>query len=241
MELFKDISGQIQTNLSSNFYIRARYLFELYRSSYKVSKNKHNYIDIGCGSGVNSAVFGEEFDSVHCSDFSLADLKKCREYMRDKENFYYIAADAQYLPFKGECFDLVTAFSLIEHVPGQEKMLIEAFKILKKQGHLVLQFPNKHFFMELHTGIPFYCIIPDFLKRWILRQISYEGFIEIPEPEEVKAIIRGIDPTARVRVINVIYPGNLVPLRFRKLYSILKKTGIFKKIPFGWLIVCQKQ
>lgn len=240
MELLKNITCQIQANLSSKYYIRARYLFDLYSPLYAKLVNKNNYMDLGCGFGINSAVFGEEFRNVYCSDFSLTELGTCRENMMGKDNFYYIAADAQSLPFKNECFDLVTAFSLIEHVPGQEKMLSEAYRILKKKGDFVLQFPNKHFFMELHTGIPFYCLFPDFIKPWILEKISYAGFIKIPTPEHVKKIICEIDPSANVRVINVIYPDELVPARFKKVYSLLKKTGIFRKIPFGWLVIWEK-
>ncbi|HMB45140.1 MAG TPA: class I SAM-dependent methyltransferase [Candidatus Methanoperedens sp.] len=240
MELLKNISDQIQTNLTSNFHIRARYLHDLYRPLLEKVPNKNNYMDLGCGFGVNSAVFGEGFNIVYCSDLSMTELGICRKNMREKKNYHYIAADAQSLPFKNEYFDLVTAFSLIEHVPCQEKMLREAFRILKNQGQLVLQFPNKHFFMELHTGIPFFCLVPDFMKTWILEKKSYDGFLNIPTPEQVKDTIHVIDPSVNVRVVNVIYPDDLVPVNFKKVYSLLKKTGIFRKIPFGWLVICEK-
>lgn len=239
MELLKNISDQIRINLSSNLYTRAGYLYELYHP-FSGQLNKYNYIDLGCGFGINSAVFGEGFNKVHCSDFSITDLGTCRKNMHGKENYHYIAADAQSLPFRNERFDLVTAFSLIEHVPGQEKMLREALRILKKQGQLVLQFPNKHFFIELHTGIPFFCLIPDFMKNWVLEKKSYGGFLKIPTPEQVRKIIHAIDPSANIRVVNVIYPDELVPAGFKKVYSLLKKTGILKKIPFGWLLICEK-
>jgi ubiquinone/menaquinone biosynthesis C-methylase UbiE len=240
MEILKNLTGQIQTNLSSNFDIRARYLYSLYQSLSIKFKNKNNYIDIGCGSGINTAVFGNEFNQVFCSDFCRTDLIACREFMMRKDNVYYIAADAQSLPFKNGRFDLVTGFSLIEHVPEQEKMLNEAFRILKKNGQLILQFPNKYFFMELHTGIPFYWMVPDFMKPWILTKISYDGFLKIPTPAKIINIIRKIEPCAYIRVIEVIYPDELVPDRFKKVYSVLKKTGILGKIPFGWMVICEK-
>ena len=241
MELLKNISDQIQTNLTSNLYIRAKYLHDLYRPFLEKVPDKCNYIDLGCGFGANSAVFGEGFNNVHCSDLCMTDLAICRKYMWEKMNCHFMVADAQSLPFKNECFDLVTAFSWIEHVPYREKMLREAFRILKNQGQLVLQFPNKHFFMELHTGIPFFCLVPDFMKTWILKKRSYGGFLNIPTPQQVKDIIRVIDPSVNVRVVNVVYPDELVPVSFRKVYLMLKKTGIFNKIPFGWLLICEKR
>jgi len=240
MELLNKITDQIQTNLTSNFHVRARYLHNLYQSSSKKLLNKNNYVDIGCGFGSNSAVFGEEFDNVFCSDFSKSDLITCRKYMMRKERICYIAADAQSLPFKNEQFDLVTAFSLIEHIPGQEKMLSEALRILKKKGQLVLQFPNKYFFMELHSGIPFYCLVPDFMKQWILGKLSIDYFLKIPTTAMIKNTISKIEPTAHIKVSEVIYPDELIPYRFKKVYLVLKKTGIFRKIPFGWMIICEK-
>lgn len=240
MELLKNISDQIRTNLYSNLYVRAEYLHELYHP-FSGQLNRCNYVDLGCGFGINSTVFGKGFNNVHCSDFSMTDLGTARKYLKEKENYHYIAADAQSLPFKNESFDLVTAFSLIEHVQGQEKMLREALRILKKQGQLVLQFPNKHFFMELHTGIPFFCLVPDFMKNRVLEKKSYGGFLRIPTTGQVRKIIYEIDPSANVRVVNVIYPDELVPAGFKKVYSLLKKTGVLKKNPFGWLLICEKR
>ena len=240
MEFLRNIIYKIQSNLCHNYDIRARYLQNLYGQFSKKMIERMDYIDIGCGFGTNSAVFGEEYSNVFCSDFNRDGLVTCKEYMKHKENISYIAADAQILPFKNENFDLVTAFSLIEHVPDQEKMLSEAFRILRKKGNLVIQFPNKYFFMELHSGIPFYYIFPDFMKTWILKKLSINYLIKIPTTGQIKKTICNIEPHAQVRVIEVIYPDELVPYRLKKVYSILKKTGIFRKIPLGWMVICEK-
>ncbi len=240
MELLKNTTNQIQINLTSNLYIRAKYLYSLYQPLYKELLNKNDYLDIGCGYGVNSEVFGEKFDNIYCSDLSTPNLAKCNEYMNRNESVSYIAADAQRLPFKNEHFGMVTAFSLIEHIPDQEKMIQEALRVLKKDGQLVMQFPNKYFFMELHTGFPFYCLVPDIAKPWILKKLSYYGLINVPTPEQIKRIVGRIDTSVKVKVIKVVYPDELVPFRFRKVYYMLKKFGVFRFIPFGWLVICEK-
>ncbi|MGP8337573.1 MAG: class I SAM-dependent methyltransferase [Methanosarcinaceae archaeon] len=242
MKLVGKITDQIQTNHVSNLNVRANYLYDLYRLASTKLLNTNDYLDLGCGYGVNSEVFGKEFGNIYCSDLGNANLVKCKEYMSRSENVFYVAADARYLPFEDEHFDLVSAISLIEHVPDQEQMLREALRVLKKGGELVMQFPNRHFFMELHSGIPFYCLVPGFAKPWVSKKMGYSGLsgINIPSPKKVKMMIRGIDPSVRVKIVKVVYPVEVVPPRFRGVYSILKRMGVFRVVPFGWLLLCEK-
>jgi len=206
------------------------------------AKNKKFYLDMGCGYGINSEVFGERFDNLYCSDISKMNLVKCQKYMKRGNGVFYTSADAQSLPFKNERFDMVTAFSLIEHVPHQEKMVKEAMRILKKKGVFIMQFPNKHFFMELHTGFPLYCLIPDIARPWILKKFKYTDLLDInlPDPQQIKKMILKVDASSKVRTIKVVYPDELVPPRFKKVYSIIKRTGIFNHIPFGWIVLSKK-
>ncbi len=242
MKLLSGLTNTIHSTHTSNLAIRANYLYDLYRSESDELPGSHDYLDIGCGYGVNSEVFGEGLENIYCSDFNIANLVKCKEYMNRHENVFYLAADAQSLPFEGECFDLVTAFSLIEHVPDQEQMLREALRVLKKGGELVMQFPNRHFFMELHSGIPFYCLVPGFARPWVSKKLGYSGLseINIPSPKKVEKIVRTIDASVSVKVVKVVYPVEVVPPRFRAVYFILKKLGVFRVVPFGWLVVCNK-
>ena len=242
MKLLSGLTNTIHSTHTSNLAIRANYLYDLYRSESDELPGSHDYLDIGCGYGVNSEVFGEGFENIYCSDLGKVNLVRCREYMGRSENVFHIAADAQRLPFENEHFDLVTAISLIEHVPDQEQMLKEAFRVLKKGGELVMQFPNRYFFMELHSGIPFYCLVPDCLKPWFSKKMGYYELSEIyiPTPKQIKKIIEKIDAAINVKVIRVIYPSEIVPPKFRKIYHILEKVGIFRMVPFGWMIVCKK-
>ena len=242
MKLLSGLTKTIHSTHTSNLAIRANYLYDLYQSESDKLPGSHDYLDIGCGYGVNSEVFGKGLENIYCSDFNVVNLIKCKEYMNQHENVFYLAADAQSLPFKGERFDLVTAFSLIEHVPDQEQMLREALRVLKKGGELVMQFPNRHFFMELHSGIPFYCLVPGFARSWVSKKMGYSGLsgINIPSPKKVEEIVRKNNASLNVKVAKVVYPVEMVPPRFRAVYFILKKLGVFRLVPFGWLVICNK-
>lgn len=242
MKLLSGLTNTIHSTHTSNLAIRANYLYDLYRSESEGQLEGHDHLDIGCGYGVNSEVFGKGLENIYCSDFNVKNLIKCKEYMNLHENVFYLAADAQSLPFEGECFNLVTAFSLIEHVPDQEQMLREALRVLKKGGELVMQFPNRYFFMELHSGIPFYCLVPGFARPLVSKKLGYSGLsgINIPSPKKVEKIVRTIDASVSIKVVKVVYPIEVVPSKFQRIYSILKKIGVFRVVPFGWLVVCNK-
>lgn len=58
-----------------------------------------------------------------------------------------IVGDAQQLPLKNNCIDIVFSTQVIEHVPYPEKLIREAFRVLKPRGVLLLTGP---FYWPLH-------------------------------------------------------------------------------------------
>lgn len=58
-----------------------------------------------------------------------------------------VVGDAQLLPFKSNCADIVFSTQVIEHVPYPEKLVREAFRVLKPRGVLLLTGP---FYWPLH-------------------------------------------------------------------------------------------
>lgn len=53
-----------------------------------------------------------------------------------------VQADAEHLPFRGETFDLVTCFAVLEHLFDPGKALKEIYRVLKPGGVLVATTPN---------------------------------------------------------------------------------------------------
>lgn len=57
-------------------------------------------------------------------------------------NLKLVCADAHYLPFKDEVFDVVTMIELIEHLNKPDLALKETYRCLKNNGKLILSTPN---------------------------------------------------------------------------------------------------
>ena len=84
-----------------------------------------------------------------------------------------VIADAMQLPFDDATVDVVSSNSLIEHVPHPEKMFIEAFRVLRPGGLMLVKAP---LFLTLH-GFPndYTRLCPDYYEY-----LSKEsGFVEV--------------------------------------------------------------
>jgi ubiquinone/menaquinone biosynthesis C-methylase UbiE len=51
--------------------------------------------------------------------------------------------NSEILPFEDNSFDVVMSFDVFEHIPNSDKHLSEVFRVLKQNGHYLLQTPNK--------------------------------------------------------------------------------------------------
>jgi len=228
------IRQQIHDNHNGVLVDRAEYLYGLYDSRSIGGDTTESHLDIGCGKGVNSSIFGVEYEQTVCVDVSRSELDVC------SNDLIRVQASAATLPFVDSSFNLVTAISLIEHVENQSMLLSEAMRVLKPGGELVIQFPNRWFFMELHTGIPFYGYLPKWVSPYVADVFGCSGLrdIDIPNPKDVMKSIKRLHPNAGVKIKKVVYPIEIIPKRFRFLYSTINRMHGFKWFPFGWMIVC---
>jgi ubiquinone/menaquinone biosynthesis C-methylase UbiE len=94
-------------------------------------------LDIGCYKGDYSRFLAKKY-KTHCLGIDIS--TSCIEYSRkcDDYNNVYLVADAENIPFKNNVFDLVLASSVLEHVPDLHRCLVEAYRILKTGGKILI-------------------------------------------------------------------------------------------------------
>lgn len=103
--------------------------------------SRPSYLDIGCGDGsltikVASIIEALEIYGVDVDESALARAIE-RGITALKCNL-----DEEPLPFTNDSFDLITAFEVIEHLNNPQRMLREAFRVLKEGGIIVIETPN---------------------------------------------------------------------------------------------------
>jgi len=65
-------------------------------------------------------------------------LEKALAAAADMANVSFRDGDGRSLPFEGATFDIVTADSMLSHVPGAERAVEEAFRVLRPNGCLAV-------------------------------------------------------------------------------------------------------
>ncbi len=100
------------------------------------------FLDVGCGLGFFASRAGELGAKVYGIDIGEKLVKKSKQRYPDGK---FSVASAVELPYRDNTFDLVLCTEVIEHVNNQNKVISEIFRVLKKDGYLVLTTPNKVF------------------------------------------------------------------------------------------------
>lgn len=95
-------------------------------------------LEVGCGTGPVCRVLAEwpNVGEVVGIDPSEPLLEKARELASDIDGLSFQKADGQDLPFEDSSFDVVILHTILTHVPRQEEILAESFRVLRPNGWL---------------------------------------------------------------------------------------------------------
>ena len=189
-----------------------------YFSSFISKYDFDSLLDVGCGKGLlfNNIVRPNKFKFL-----VGVDLIKNR-----KGQYPHVVADATRLPFKNGAFSLVTALSLIEHIPKDERegFYKEAKRVIKREGIFVIQLPNRYFVIESHTYFPFFGFLPSSMHSFAYRG----GYVAVPS---FKVVIRALKKY-QFEICNVEkYEAPFLPFT-----GFLSKIGLFRLFPMGYII-----
>jgi SAM-dependent methyltransferase len=84
-------------------------------------------LDIGCGKNRLLQVYNNNGIGVDVYDYGGGAL---------------IVKDCSRLPFRNESFDTVTFLACLNHIPNREKVLEEAYRVLKRNGRIIATMIN---------------------------------------------------------------------------------------------------
>ena len=110
------------------------------------SQNKKYFLDLGCGLGRHSILFGKNGFNVSCFDISQEAINRTKEWA-EKENleFDYKVGDMIKLPYNNEQFDCIYCRNVISHTDteGVKKIISEIKRVLKENGECYLTLGSK--------------------------------------------------------------------------------------------------
>lgn len=99
-----------------------------------LKKRNANILDIGCGTGKNLESL-KEYGKIYGLDSAKEAISFCKQ-----RGLNIRLGQAENIPFKSDFFDLVTLLDVLEHT-DDNKTLKEVYRVLKKDGLLILSVP----------------------------------------------------------------------------------------------------
>ncbi|MGC9334508.1 MAG: class I SAM-dependent methyltransferase, partial [Anaerolineae bacterium] len=91
-------------------------------------------LEVGCGTGLNTAWLAGRAGQVIAVDVSQGMLARARERI-SSAGVQFVTADVTApWPFRGRAFDLVVANLILEHVQDLEHVFAEAWRVLQPGG-----------------------------------------------------------------------------------------------------------
>ena len=106
-------------------------------SKFLLRQNVRSLIDIGCGNGAFLEMFHNASPDVLLSGIDLSHEMVAQSRLRLPEA-NIVEGDAENMPFDDETFDAVSCHMSIHHHPHPERSISEMYRILEKEGCVVI-------------------------------------------------------------------------------------------------------
>jgi ubiquinone/menaquinone biosynthesis C-methylase UbiE len=107
---------------------------------------KSRILDVGCGAGRHLIYFKKRKFDTYGIDISKMGLKITRERLKQQKlKCNLIRCDMNFLPYANDSFDAAICINTIYHqkIEGIQRTIIEIWRILKKEGLLLVNFLTK--------------------------------------------------------------------------------------------------
>jgi len=210
------------------FLVRKKWIFDEIR---KFKKTPSTVLEIGCGAGnVSSYLSDKGYHVIGC------------EYYKEAidaawHGFDKVRGDANALPFLSSSFDIVGLFDVIEHFGQEHDLLIEAYRVLKEDGILVITVPARSELWSYFDEISFHKrrystkVLLSALKGANFKSLSAKYmFMMLYFPMQM---FRG----KSIEASNLFKIGNTLNLLSMLYFEVERFISRFFKLPIGTSII----
>tara|TARA_A100001388_G_scaffold182021_1_gene136363 strand:- start:34458 stop:35288 length:831 start_codon:yes stop_codon:yes gene_type:complete len=176
-------------------------------------------LEIGCGLGADLQKFAESGSKVFAIDAAPSSYNSlCRRFELINKEFKFEVADFKSLPFEDSKFDLIYSFGVLHHSPWIKDGILEASRVLKKNGHLII--------MLYHKGFKYY------VKKIFFRGIIQGKFVK----NNIKEVINNYTEEFGGSPTTLVFSRKEAEELLKENFYI-KKVKVFKlgdniKLPF---------
>ena len=101
-------------------------------------------IDVGCGTGEFLVQLKDRFNSLAGIDVSPDIIEFTSRKIKNYKNISLYRGELHSFNFPSEHFDVCLCLDVLEHVPNYLLLFEEVYRILRKDGDLIVTIPNKY-------------------------------------------------------------------------------------------------
>ena len=186
-------------------------------------------VDFGCGNGAQTVHFAEDFPKVWGVDVNrefLADFRASIKRRDLESRMTALEYPGDIVPLEDGVADQVISFTVLEHVPDQDRALEEMYRLLRPGGRLIMSVPNKWWVFETHgANLP---LLPwnrvPFVSWWPKGLHDKYARARIYRAREIEKLVRSKGFEVR-EVFRMTAPLDV--LKWRPLQDLLRGS-IFK-------------
>jgi len=196
-------------------------MFHRYRFAADFCEDK-DVLEVACGAGQALGYLARKARRVVGGDCTERLLVSAKEYYKNRVELYLL--DAHHLPFRDNSFDAVILYEAIYYLTHPEQFLLEARRVLRKGGVLLIATVNKDW-SEFNPS-PFstcYFSVPD-----LNRALHESGF-----KTEFYGAFSVVPNTLKERIISKVRK-NAVKLHL--VPKTMKGKELLKKVFYGKLV-----
>ena len=95
-------------------------------------------LELGCGTGKNTALLAEIGERVRAVDFSQSMIERAKDKLRLNNVSFEVADITEPWPCASESYDLIVCNLVLEHIRDLSFIFAEAFRVLVTQGRFFL-------------------------------------------------------------------------------------------------------
>lgn len=182
-------------------------------------------LEVACGAGQGLGSLSKKARRVVGGDYTDKLVHSARDYYQERIEVYLF--DAHQLPFRDESFDVVIFYEAIYYLAHPESFFVEARRVLRKQGVLLIATVNKDW-SEFNPS-PFstrYFSVPELgemLQNNGFEAEFYGAFSALPKTPKEKVISKIREMAVGLHLIpktmkgkellKKIFYGKLIPLK----------------------------
>ena len=202
--------------------------FELIRNHARLAGAR--VLDVGCGLGLYVRQFRDHTPDVWGVDIAPEKVAEASQTLPNISQ-----APAEVLPFPDDTFDVLLLHEVLEHVDDDRRTVVEACRVLRAGGRLVIFAPNRWYPFETHGvywrgryrfgNVPLVNYLPGPLRSRLCPHVrAYTA-------GDLRRLLDGLP--GRIVVHTQIYPGyDKIAARNRALAAALRGlTYAFERTP----------